>query len=244
MKDLQITNGHRASNLMKTISSSSNYTARSKVASNNIASEQMDAINTVFTLLEKASFSKFKLAFPTEEAINSAKPTWLGFLKNFPPARIVKATKRAIYYAKYFPDLIEIIKQCKFSLEELNLKPSLSAYKEACLLEHNDKWSHEVIKLAARKTGWHTLKSETKLVAFPIFNHYYSILVSQLQNGKSIVELTEPKCIDFTSIKEKTRLLAEQQQHRLMQKQKINITDASTAKKKLLDTFSEAQYKK
>ncbi len=223
---------------MKTISRSNHYTARSKSARETISSEHVDAINTAFTLLEKASFSKFRLAFPTEEAINSAKFTWLGLLKNFPPARIVKATKQAIYHTKYFPDLIEIIKQCKFSLEELNLKPALEAYKEACTLEHSDNWSHEVVKLAAKKTGWHTLKSEPKRVAFPIFEHYYSELVNQLQNGKPLADIIEPKSIDFTSVKEKAKLLAEQQQYKLMQQQKINTTDAITAKKKLLNTFS------
>jgi hypothetical protein len=222
---------------MKKISSS-NYTARSKSTRETISSEHMDAINTVFTLLAKASFAKYKLAFPTNEAINSAKATWLGLLKNFPPARIVKATKQAIYHTKYFPDLIEIIKQCKFSLEELNLKPALEAYKEACTLEHNDNWSHEVVKLAAKKTGWHTLKSESKYVAFPIFENYYLELVTQMQNGKSITDIIEPKSLDCTSIKEKAKLLAEQQQHKLMQQQKINTTDAITAKKKLLNTFS------
>lgn len=224
---------------MKTISSSNNFNSGSFRKKQKLNPEHIDAINTVFALLEKSSFSKFKLAFPTEEAINSAKSTWLGFLKHFPPIRIVRAAKRAISRSSYFPDLIEIIKHCKFSLEELNLKPAIDAYKEACLLDHNDKWSHEVIRLAARKTGWHTLRSEPKRIAFPVFEHYYLDLVRQLQNGKPLEELAEPKFLDCTDIKERTRLLAEQRQNKLMQQQEINMTDSMTAKQKLRDVFSK-----
>lgn len=151
--------------------------------------ELEQAINSLFTLLEDAYPLKFKRAYPTDEDQIRAKRVWRSSLKEFSPRRIWMAGKKALDTSRFFPDLSEIRKLCKLCYNELGLKEPLQAYYEACNAPDQSRdyhWSHLAVYLAARETGWLTLRSETQRVAFPLFERNYEIICNRVLDGEDL----------------------------------------------------------
>ena len=89
----------------------------------------------------------------------------------------------------FFPDLSDIRKFCKLNYKEAGLKEPLQAYYEACFAEPKTRqyrWSHIVVYLTAKQTGWHTLRSEEQRVALPQFERNYEILCNRILDGEDL----------------------------------------------------------
>ncbi|OED44851.1 hypothetical protein ACH42_06560 [Endozoicomonas sp. (ex Bugula neritina AB1)] len=206
----------------------------------------MDAINALFTLLEDGYPLKFRRAFPTHEDIIRAKRVWKNSLQEFSPRRILLAGKRALDASKFFPDLSDIRGLCKFRYDEMGLKEPLQAYYEACyapVQTREHRWSHLAVYLAAKETGWLTLRSEEQRVAFPIFERNYEILCNRVLEGEDI-EASILKGIEDSRNKEVTRLSEEaaaQKQQKVMADQGIDPDDSKAARKRLLSVLKNTE---
>ena len=218
----------------------SSSTSTSQTTSND-SSESADqiqqyryAINGLFTLLEDAYPLKFKRAFPTDDDLNRAKRVWYQSLKEFSPRRIIQAGQKALDTTKFFPDLGEIRELCRFRYDEMGLKEPLQAYYEACHAPEQTRayrWSHIAVYLAARETGWLTLRSEAQRVVYPIFERNYNIICNRVLNGEDL-EVSILKGIEDSRAKEAVRLADEQAEQVLrneMEKQGIDPDSGRSA---------------
>ncbi|WP_426417328.1 replication protein P [Aestuariirhabdus sp. LZHN29] len=151
--------------------------------------ELSQAVNVLFTLLEDAFPTKFKHAFRSAEDRQRAQRVWMSSLKVFPPQLIVEVAREAIKTSKYFPDLGEIYRLCRAAYTRHGLKEPLQAYYEACnapqqSLSHS--WSHIAVYLAARDTGWPTLRGEEQRTAFPLYEQNYELWCNRVLEGEDL----------------------------------------------------------
>ena len=204
------------------------------------------AINGLFTLLEDAFPLKFRRAFPTDEDLSRAKRVWYQSLKEFSPRRIIQAGQKALDTTKFFPDLSEIRELCKLRYDEMGLKEPLQAYYEACYAPEQTReyrWSHIAVYLAARETGWITLRSEEQRTAFPIFERNYNIICNRVIDGEDL-EASIMKGIEDSRSKEAVRVADEQAEQSLrkeMEKQGIDPDSGRSAFDKLKQSLSGDQ---
>ncbi|PJE80383.1 hypothetical protein CI610_00615 [invertebrate metagenome] len=217
-------------------------TKKNKSSSAGRKKELFVTINALFTMLEAAYPTKFKLAFPTDDLLIEAKKVWMTSLQEFSPQRIKNAVKRAIDTVDFFPDLGDIRRLCKLNYQEIGLKEPLQAYYEACQSSCQSRtkhWSHIVVYLAARETGWMTLRSEEQRIAFPLFERNYEILCNRVLDGED-PEAELLKGIEnhqLRSATDQAEGVARQAQNKLMEQQGINPDDADKARQALRKTF-------
>ena len=203
------------------------------------------AINSLFTLLEDAYPLKFKRAFPTEEDINRAKRVWLQSLRDYHPRRILQAGKKALDTSKFFPDLSDIRELCKLRYDEVGLKEPLQAYYEACNASQQTRdyhWSHIAVYLAAKQTGWLTLRSEEQRIAYPLFERNYEIICNRVLDGEDL-EADIMKGLEDSRSKDVLRKAdeqAEQQLRQEMEKQGIDPDSGRQAFTRMLDGLNKS----
>ena len=244
LRNLQTGAGTKASSSTPTSTNSTSGRQQTGQAGRKTGADHVDAINALFTLLEDGYPLKFRRAFPTHEDIMRAKRVWKNSLQEFSPRRVLLAGKKALDTSKFFPDLSDIRELCKLRYDEMGLKEPLQAYYEACYApvqtrEHH--WSHLAVYLAARETGWLTLRSEEQRVAFPVFERNYEILCNRVLEGEDL-EASIMKGIEDSRNKEITRLAEEaaaQEQRRVMADQGIDPDDSKAARKKLLGALKQ-----
>ena len=199
------------------------------------------AINTLFTLLEDAYPLKFKRAFPTEEDLSRAKRVWYQSLKEYHPKRIVRAAQKALDTSKFFPDLSDIRELCKLRYDEVGLKEPLQAYYEACYAPVQTReyhWSHIAVYLAARQTGWMTLRSEEQRIALPIFERNYEILCNRVLDGEDL-ETDIMKGLEDSRSKDLLRKADEQAEQNLRQQMEKQGIDPDAGRKAFLDMLKK-----
>lgn len=205
-----------------------------------------DAINGLFTMLEDAYPLKFKRAFPSDDDVKRAKRVWASSLREFSPARIANAGRRALDTTKFFPDLSDIRRLCRLNYSEAGLKEPQQAYIEACnapVQTRDYHWSHIAVYLAARETGWLELRSEEQRVIFPRFERNYEILCNRVLDGEDL-DATIFKGISYQRNDEhvqQAQAAAEQQQRHQLQAQGIDPDDAAAARAKLRAMFGGLQ---
>ncbi|MCL6417408.1 hypothetical protein MIB92_17240 [Aestuariirhabdus sp. Z084] len=189
--------------------------------------ELSQAVNVLFTLLEDAFPTKFKHAFRTAEDRQRAQRVWMSSLKVFPPQLIVEVAREAIKTSKYFPDLAEIYQQCRAAYSRHGLKEPLQAYYEACNSPQQNLgygWSHMAVYLAARDTGWPTLRGEEQRFAFPLFEKNYELWCNRVLEGEDLNALVANALENprFAALDTEQDRIAQQQQQQRMQQQGIN----------------------
>ncbi len=226
-----------------TPASTNNRSGQQRAGQRNVAgADHVDAINALFTLLEDGYPLKFRRAFPAHEDVIRAKRVWKNSLQEFSPRRILLAGKKALDTSKFFPDLSDIRELCKFRYDEMGLKEPLQAYYEACYAPEQTRdyhWSHLAVYLAARETGWLTLRSQEQRVAFPIFERNYEILCNRVLEGEEL-EASILKGLEDRRNKEITRRAedaAAQKQREVMIQQGIDPDNSKAARQRLLDSL-------
>ena len=188
---------------------------------------------------------KFRRAFPTEEDQVRAKRVWKSALKEYPPRRIVKAGQKALDTSKFFPDLGDIRELCKLSYDEMGLKEPLQAYYEACHAPTQGRdyhWSHIAVYLAAKQTGWLTLRSEEQRIAYPLFERNYEIICNRVLDGENL-EAEIMKGLEDSRSKDVLRKADEQAEQALrkqMEKQGIDPDAGRQAFKKMLEGLGKS----
>ena len=175
----------------KGTSADSAYSSSSsrKNANKNSNKDHVDAINQMFTEFELAYHNQYHKAFPDEGALNLAKKYWLSSLAAFSPELVLAATRELVLNQQFLPSIASVVDTCKSGLSLFGLPGAHDAYLEACRRpspKSAQNWSHPVVYLAGKATGWFELSNQTEGQIFPLFDYHYSQLVQRVLQGEDL----------------------------------------------------------
>ncbi len=158
-----------------------------KNLNSDILQEYIESIDALFLKLELAYHYQFYKVFGTDDKLNEGKKLWANSLKKYEVAIINEASEEIIHTQPYFPTLTDIVKLC----EQLKKSTSLPSADEAFIEARKSfsprkkyNWSHPIIYLAGKKTGWNFLNEKDGRDIFYDFKKNYEHLVKALNNGK------------------------------------------------------------
>ena len=158
-----------------------------KNLSSDILQEYIESIDALFLKLELAYHYQFYKVFGTDDKLNEGKKLWANSLKKYEVSIINEASEEIIHTQPYFPTLTDIVKLC----EQLKKSTSLPSADEAFIEARKSfsprkkyKWSHPIIYLAGKKTGWNFLNEKDGRDIFYDFKKNYEHLVKAVNNGK------------------------------------------------------------
>jgi len=158
-----------------------------KNLSSDILQEYIESIDALFLKLELAYHYQFYKVFGTDDKLNEGKKLWANSLKKYEVAIINEASEEIIHTQPYFPTLTDIVKLC----EQLKKSTSLPSADEAFIEARKSfsprkkyNWSHPIIYLAGKKTGWNLLNEKDGRDIFYDFKKNYEHLVKAVNNGK------------------------------------------------------------
>ena len=158
-----------------------------KNLSSDILQEYIESIDALFLKLELAYHYQFYKVFGTDDKLNEGKKLWANSLKKYEVTIINEASEEIIYTQPYFPTLTDIVKLC----EQLKKSTSLPSADEAFIEARKSfsprkkyNWSHPIIYLAGKKTGWNFLNEKDGRDIFYDFKKNYEHLVKAVNNGK------------------------------------------------------------
>ena len=149
--------------------------------------EFITSIDALFLKLELAYHYQFYKVFGTDDKLNEGKKLWANSLKIYEVSIINEASEEIIHTQPYFPTLTDIVKLC----EQLKKSTSLPSADEAFIEARKSfsprkkyNWSHPIIYLAGKKTGWNFLNEKDGRDIFYDFKKNYEHLVKAVNNGK------------------------------------------------------------
>ena len=158
-----------------------------KNLSSDILREYIESIDALFLKLELAYHYQFYKVFGTDDKLNEGKKLWANSLKKYEVSIINEASEEIIHTQPYFPTLTDIVKLC----EQLKKSTSLPSVDEAFIEARKSfsprkkyNWSHPIIYLAGKKTGWNFLNEKDGRDIFYDFKKNYEHLVKAVNNGK------------------------------------------------------------
>jgi len=158
-----------------------------KNLSSDILQEYIESIDALFLKLELAYHYQFYKVFGTDDKLNEGKKLWANSLKKYEVTIINEASEEIIHTQPYFPTLTDIVKLC----EQLKKSTSLPTADEAFIEARKSfsprkkyNWSHPIIYLAGKKTGWNFLNEKDGRDIFYDFKKNYEHLVKAVNNGK------------------------------------------------------------
>jgi len=151
----------------------------------------IDAINQVFGLFRANYHNQYYSAFGDKpESVGLAKKLWLSKLENFSTDVICSAAERIITESDYLPTLHKMLNACRAQSLPAGLSNARTAYLEACQKpgpKIDQKWSHPIVYLAGRDTGWHLLANEIESKALPAFSDVFQRYCNRLVDGEKFV---------------------------------------------------------
>ena len=160
-----------------------------KNLSSDILQEYIESIDALFLKLELAYHYQFYKVFGTDDKLNEGKKLWANSLKKYEVSIINEASEEIIHTQPYFPTLTDIVKLC----EQLKKSTSLPSADEAFIEARKSfsprkkyNWSHPIIYLAGKKTGWNFLNEKDGRDIFYDFKKNYEHLVKAVNNGKEV----------------------------------------------------------
>ena len=158
-----------------------------KNLSSDILQEYIESIDALFLKLELAYHYQFYKVFGTDDKLNEGKKLWANSLKKYEVTIINEASEEIIHTQSYFPTLTDIVKLC----EQLKKSTSLPSADEAFIEARKSfsprkkyNWSHPIIYLAGKKTGWNFLNEKDGRDIFYDFKKNYEHLVKAVNNGE------------------------------------------------------------
>ena len=158
-----------------------------KNLSSDILQEYIESIDALFLKLELAYHYQFYKVFGTDDKLNEGKKLWANSLKKYEVTIINEASEEIIHTQPYFPTLTDIVKLC----EQLKKSTSLPSADEAFIEARKSfsprkkyNWSHPIIYLAGKKTGWNFLNEKDGRDIFYDFKKNYEHLVKAVNNGE------------------------------------------------------------
>ena len=158
-----------------------------KNLNSDILQEYIASIDALFLKLELAYHYQFYKVFGADDKLNEGKKLWANSLKKYDVAIINEASEEIIHTQPYFPTLTDIVKLCEQLKKNISLPSADEAFIEARKSFSPRKkynWSHPIIYLAGKKTGWNFLNEKDGRDIFYDFKKNYEHLVKAVNNGK------------------------------------------------------------
>ena len=158
-----------------------------KNLNSDILQEYIESIDALFLKLELAYHYQFYKVFGADDKLNEGKKLWANSLKKYDVAIINEASEEIIHTQPYFPTLTDIVKLCEQLKKNISLPSADEAFIEARKSFSPRKkynWSHPIIYLAGKKTGWNFLNEKDGRDIFYDFKKNYEHLVKAVNNGK------------------------------------------------------------
>jgi len=150
-------------------------------------------------------FIRFDAIFPAaihtlkdNGTLGSAKYEWmLALLENGITSadQLEKGIKMARNSGDTFlPPMAKFIKWCKASHSDIGAPCVEEAYNEACQKSYpcygeNKNWSHEAVRHATSRTGYHFLITEPMSKSKPVFEKYYAQACEDFADGRIMMQL-------------------------------------------------------
>ena len=151
--------------------------------------ELIDTINHVFAMFRVNFHNQYYSAFgDNNESENLAKKLWLNKLANFKTNTIYRASEKIIEDSEYLPTLNKMIQICLTCSLPKELPTAKEAYFEACnkpTPKASQAWSHPIVFLSGRDTGWSILHSQIEATAFPRFQNIFEKYRDRLAGGET-----------------------------------------------------------
>ena len=149
----------------------------------------IDAINQIFALFQVNYHNQYYSAFgDNTKSENLAKKLWLAKLEHFSASTICSAAEKIISESEYLPTLNTMLNACRHVAMPAGLVSARHAYQEACNKtspKADQPWTHPVVYLAGRDTGWHMLAHETESRALPAFSEIYQHYIDRMLAGEN-----------------------------------------------------------
>lgn len=143
----------------------------------------------VFARFHHIYTHRFESAYGDESTLNLAKREWAMTLAGTPTSVIEMALERCKREFAWPPTIAEFLKLCQPDPESLGLPPVNKAYQEASQNSHRwaqHHWSHDIVLMAARNTGFRLLRSEPERTSRPLFEKHYRALIERIAGGETI----------------------------------------------------------
>ncbi len=150
--------------------------------------EYVEAINQIFALFRLNYHNQYYAAYPDAEQVKQVKKLWLESLNKYSVRILLQAAKSAIEKSEYLPTLSRMHEQCLAQLNESGLPDAHQAYLQACQApspKASQSWSHPIVYLAGRDTGWFTLANEPEAKAFKAFEQHYQKYLERVLQGEA-----------------------------------------------------------
>ena len=150
--------------------------------------EYVEAINQIFALFRLNYHNQYYAAYPDAEQVKQVKKLWLESLNKYPVRILLQAAKNAIEKSEYLPTLSRMHEQCVTQLSESGLPGAHQAYLQACQApspKASQSWSHPIVYLAGRDTGWFILANEPETKAFKAFEQHYHKYLERVLLGET-----------------------------------------------------------
>lgn len=150
--------------------------------------DYVEAINQIFALFRLNYHNQYYSAYPDAEQVKQVKKLWLESLSKFPVRILLQGAKSAIEKSEYLPTLSRMHEQCLAQLSESGLPNAHQAYLQACQApspKASQSWSHPIVYLAGRDTGWFILANEPETKAFKAFEQHYQKYLERVLQGES-----------------------------------------------------------
>ena len=209
----------------------------------------VDVVNALFKELQ-AIFPAWKQAWSTDEALKTAKRSWI---KAFIAAKITRLEQIQFGVERcrelgtdFIPSVGKFIKLCLPTPEMLGIPSSDRAFREALENAHPSRfgtrvWSHPAIRHAALQCEMHNLGDLKPEKASEVFDRAYEITIRQLVAGLPLEDIAvgighDSAKSDFERANEATERIA----HELMQRQGIP-SDGKSARAALLARFGKSR---
>ena len=143
----------------------------------------VDVINQVFALFRLNYHNQYYSAWGDDQQLAQVKKLWLEALANLTPEQILRGAKRCIETSDYLPSLHKMLECCRAMHGGAGLSDAHTSYMEACTKpspKAEQSWSHPVVYLAGRDSGWFFLANSAESVGFPIFRQHFEQYCAQI----------------------------------------------------------------
>jgi hypothetical protein len=158
--------------------------------------DYVEAINQVFALFRLNYHNQYYAAYPDAEQVKQIKKLWLESLTKYPVAVILQGAKQAIEHSDYLPTLSKMHQFCIDYLQQIGIPSAHDAYIEACSAtspKREASWSHPIVYLAGRDTGWYELANEREAYILPNFERHFSAYLDRVLAGETFELPALPK---------------------------------------------------
>lgn len=161
--------------------------------------EAVDVVNSLFRELQ-AIFPAWKQAWPTDDALNSAKRSWTKafMVEGISQLEQIRfgVERCRMLGTDFMPSVGKFIKLCQPTPEMLGIPPHDKAFREALENAHpsrfdNRAWSHEAVRHAALQCEMHNLGDLEPDKASEVFDRAYDITIRLLVQGLPLEDIAK-----------------------------------------------------